>query len=751
MFVKNNSSEIRISAFPYHSPIARLGRAESVCAMTSHGDAIGKMSSFASRADSFVNAALDQLDDAVEQAFVGDGNSDEVAKLNAAAMTPAQTALLKTTSSFWQTLALDAKREDWRDAASQIANCKTRVEDSKRALAEVARDAKTAENTDALLKALTHELASVNKRATFAETAFMSMLNDIDEAPDPAAALVMGVDAGEVVTSAARSRAELDKLRATHALAAGAVRELENLKASFDLRVDEASSVRSRDAEGRAAAADVKAEANLKLFHEKEREVSVLRKARDDAETQIFALETRLSERFEETPDEETDSERARLFEEIRGLRRELDMRRNGTNVDRSHEKFGDDDETGNGGTASLLASLREKVSAKESVVEQLKMALEESEAANERDREAFAVREDALLLETEQKTKETQVRLEQFASSSFAANRTRIEALENRCDVLRALVDAEDGEAVDALLSQGSGAIGSSDETHDVSPLAAARARNRRLASDASDAKREAAAAKQKAEDVEKRLVSAESLLAARELAVAELEKHLVAATGKEGNVGVGSSARGADNCGDDFYTTNDALLPMVAAQRDRHKKRASELEGKVLALEQKLEEEKTVSEKSQPDAVVLYEKVRPVQDCYTKNAPRTSRPPGATRIVRVDDAGHAMDVADGPLAALAARRQKLLRYGCFPNAHAGSVGGGIHTENAAGSIPGGDPGGVLARYALMKNNAIGTGLFPTLGGKSRAAKVTRLVFIAYLVFIHVALLRRAIGSTAA
>ena len=233
--------------------------------MTSHGDAIGKMSSFASRADSFVNAALDQLDDAVEQAFVGDGNSDEVAKLNAAAMTPAQTALLKTTSSFWQTLALDAKRADWRDAASQIANCKTRVEDSKRALAEVARDAKTAENTDALLKALTHELASVNKRATFAETAFMSMLNDIDEAPDPAAALVMGVDAGEVVTSAARSRAELDKLRATHALAAGAVRELENLKASFDLKVDEASSVRSRDAEGRAAAADVKAEANLKL------------------------------------------------------------------------------------------------------------------------------------------------------------------------------------------------------------------------------------------------------------------------------------------------------------------------------------------------------------------------------------------------------------------------------------------------------------------------------------------------------
>ena len=110
--------------------------------MTSHGDAVAKMSAFASRADSFVNAALDQLDDAVEQAFVGE-SSDEVAKIQAAAMTPAQSALLRTTSQFWSTLALDAKREDWRDAATVVASAQASVDDSKRTLAEAAREAQS--------------------------------------------------------------------------------------------------------------------------------------------------------------------------------------------------------------------------------------------------------------------------------------------------------------------------------------------------------------------------------------------------------------------------------------------------------------------------------------------------------------------------------------------------------------------------------------------------------------------------------
>ena len=193
------------------------GRRTRLCAMTSHGDAIEKMSAFASRADSFVNAALDQLDDAVEQAFVGETSGD-VEAVQKASLTPQQQSLLRAAAAFWSDLALDAKREDWRDAATRVTSAQAGAEASKRALAERAeaarREPSDSEARDALTRALTKELAAVTKRAAFAETAFMSMLNDIDEAPDPAVPLALAQDAALVVTAAARARQELETLRA---------------------------------------------------------------------------------------------------------------------------------------------------------------------------------------------------------------------------------------------------------------------------------------------------------------------------------------------------------------------------------------------------------------------------------------------------------------------------------------------------------------------------------------------------------
>ena len=193
--------------------------------MTSHGDAIEKMSAFASRADSFVNAALDQLDDAVEQAFVGETSGD-VEAVQKASLTPQQQSLLRAAAAFWSDLALDAKREDWRDAATRVTSAQAGAEASKRALAERAeaarREPSDSEARDALTRALTKELAAVTKRAAFAETAFMSMLNDIDEAPDPAVPLALAQDAALVVTAAARARQELEALRAARDGAASA-------------------------------------------------------------------------------------------------------------------------------------------------------------------------------------------------------------------------------------------------------------------------------------------------------------------------------------------------------------------------------------------------------------------------------------------------------------------------------------------------------------------------------------------------
>ena len=198
------------------------GRRTRLCAMTSHGDAIEKMSAFASRADSFVNAALDQLDDAVEQAFVGETSGD-VEAVQKASLTPQQQSLLRAAAAFWSDLALDAKREDWRDAATRVTSAQAGAEASKRALAERAeaarREPSDSEARDALTRALTKELASVTKRAAFAETAFMSMLNDIDEAPDPAVPLALAQDAALVVT-AARARARNSRRSASRATAA---------------------------------------------------------------------------------------------------------------------------------------------------------------------------------------------------------------------------------------------------------------------------------------------------------------------------------------------------------------------------------------------------------------------------------------------------------------------------------------------------------------------------------------------------
>jgi homeobox protein cut-like len=239
----------------------------------------------------------------------------------------------------------------------------------------------------------------------------------------------------------------------------------------------------------------------------------------------------------------------------------------------------------------------------------------------------------------------------------------------------------------------------------------------------------------------------------------VAELERHLVATTNERTPKGLGVNAaetnvsRSGEGDDDADAAASASLLPMVAAQRDRHKRRASELELRVAELEASLATATEERERSRADAAALYDKVRHVQDYYhaSSKTGALGAGPGGARIVRVDEAGVALDKEDGPLAALAARR--AARYGCFPGgALVGGAGGSGSTPPVPlEQLPGGDPGGVLARFALMKSAASPSpGASPflmglSLGGKTRAAKLTRLFFIAYLAAIHVFLVRAA------
>jgi len=367
----------------------------------------------------------------------------------------------------------------------------------------------------------------------------------------------------------------------------------------------------------------------------------------------------------------------------------------------------------------------------------------------------------------------------EENAKAESQREKARAAALEARVATLRALVDAEDAETAetaaareesaghergDASLSPGPSSRDEGDVERGAeggsAPLAAARARNKRLAGEAAAARRDAAEATARAEDAERRAAAAESAAASRDLAVAELERHLVATTNERTPKGLGVNAaetnvsRSGEGDADADAAASASLLPMVAAQRDRHKRRASELELRVAELEASLATATEERERSRADAAALYDKVRHVQDYYhaSSKTGALGAGPGGARIVRVDEAGVALDREDGPLAALAARR--AARYGCFPGgALVGGAGGSGSTPPVPlEQLPGGDPGGVLARFALMKSAASpspGPNAFPfaglSLGGKTRAAKLTRLFFIAYLAAIHVFLVRAA------
>ena len=767
--------------------------------MTSHGDAIEKMSAFASRADSFVNAALDQLDDAVEQAFVGETSAD-VEAVQKASLTPQQHSLLRAAAAFWSDLALDAKREDWRDAATRVASARGGAEATKRALAECAKKARSEPSEasrDALTRALTAELAAVTKRAEFAETAFMSMLNDVDEAPDPAAPLALAQDTADVVVAAARARQELETLRATRDAAVAAADELEALRGSLEARVEEAVSARARDAEGRAAAAEVRADAAMRAREAAEADLAKAILSRDAAESRAFELESSRDSAAAlvdlETADAETGE--ARALEEIRRLRRELEAERSKASSRRrsrgvESSRGGAEDEDGDGderdalaadaaetGSGSL-ASLRERLAVRERVAEQLKMALEEAETAREAEREAAAERLEAMAKAHADAMATARREAEENAKAESRREKARATALEARVATLRALVDAEDAETAETAAAREEnadrerGGVGdslsagpSSRDEGDVergvpaeggsAPLAAARARNKRLADEAAAARRDAAEATARAEDAERRAAAAESAAASRDLAVAELERHLVATTNERtpfSGLGLHATETNVSRSGEGDAAADAAasasLLPMVAAQRDRHKRRVSELELRVAELEASLATATEERERSRADAAALYDKVRHVQDYY--HASSKSAGPGGARIVRVDEAGVALDREDGPLAALAARR--AARYGCFPG---GALGGGAGGSGSTppvplDQLPGGDPGGVLARFALMKSAASPSlGAFPfaglSLGGKTRAAKLTRLFFVAYLAAIHVFLVRAA------
>ena len=770
-----------------------------------------KMSQFASQADSFINAALDQLDDAVEQAVMDQGgDADAIAKH---ALSASKLSEVRAAVSFWSDLDVDARREEWRDAAMQMTSSKESGAAVKRALGDAARAAHAPDATEAhqkaLVKAMAAEIKALTSRVDFAETAFMSMLNDLDEAPDPAPALAAAADAAAYVSSAAAAaatsarrletaRAELAAASDSAAANASAAAELAALRAAFDDKVEAAARERLADADARATSAEAAAETARRAAARAESEAADARRDLDAAQSRVFDLEeartadtARASEAEAEAAASEAEGARRReaaalgecqrLRREVRRLRERLEGA-SGSGAEtrgdesRSQSEALDDAALALGGGVDA-ASLRERLAVQISVVAQLKAALEDAESTAERDAAAFRASEESRARETER------LRDELAAAAAEAASRPPPEAIasmETRIRTLLALVDAEDGDALDAAAA----AAANGDAAG--APLVAARERNRRLAADLAEARREAAEARLAAERAEARAVTAERRGAAKDAAVAELEKHLAAATNAKtedankisadadaedaGVVGALFGAAGLAAAGlaaaesektppvgsaSSASASDAALLPVVAGQRDRHARRAAELETRVGEVESELEKERADAAKLRADNIGLFDKVKYLQTFY---AERGASGPG-TRVVRVDADGVpapganarygcgfggvslAVDGA-GPLGALARKRAAKFRL----------WGRGRGERDAASfdDVPGGDAEGLLGRYAEASAAARET--TESRGARERPkGRMVRAFFVVYFALVHAFLARVLVSSATA
>ena len=553
-----------------------------------------KMSRFASQADSFINAALDQLDDAVEQVVVTGGAAEADPEVAKHVLDPAALRDVRLATTFWGDLDLARRREEWRDAAVAITDSRECAEASKRALADAARAAKAAEKEetssppsppsplaaarDALVKALADEVKALGSRCHFAETAFLSALNDLDEAPDPAGPLrdassaaqfvaASHADAENARTALAAARADLAASVASARSNAAKAAELETLTRDVETRVAQEADRRAAEAERRAEAAEAAQRAAANARAVAEEQLRAARRAHDDAQSRVFELEERRSADAELAAEadparieaEELRAELARTRAALRAAeRREAEARarreRDDEDADEDRRRSGlREVERGAGntragaaesaarGATSPLSALSELESARASVEalsEQLRRAREECAACRDEANEAAA-----------------------RGAAERAARAEETNALRAKIATLAALVDAEDAEfaengaydvtalhasgttvaeatVAEATVAEATEAPSASASAPPLSsaPLAAVRARNKRLASDLAAATRALSEAKRALASAEsardEALASAAAVRVDTNAAVAELERHLVATT---------------------------------------------------------------------------------------------------------------------------------------------------------------------------------------------------------------------------
>ena len=663
--------------------------------------------------DAIINSALDVVEEHVVQRLEDTGlvtfddADDIISKTTERGKTVVQKLKrlrAKTTKMTTRKKKDEEQREKWKKEDKE--------NDAK--LMEMVKAQKQSNGTkekDALVKALLKEVQRLRERAKTRDKEDKETSDDEGIKEDEEDSILLS--AIEEIESTFALRSELDvSLRQLERSKQSAVDSdlLEKEREEFDERLNREVEKKTKTLEVRKSAAENAADQARKKFAEAEQNLRELRKRHDEAQSRIFDLENNEMEM------------KSTLAKDRENLKLEVEK------LQKREQEFANKTNTNRGGGDAMMrtnsnslpelgvAALEEKLLVKERMIAKLAEEVEEMEktsvtVAKEAEKNVASLTKQ--LTETKLKLEETKRELMKEQSNAEMCGAKVVEELRERVRILQALVDSEDGDVAEAVT------IKSSDDTNEKvegdesegngKALIAVRDKNRRLAAEIAVAKRAQDKANKEKEVAVERAVAAETKLMQASETISVLEDDLAKRTTSTPYV--------ADDASSSMTTTtpnsDTDMISILASQRDRFKRRVSELDEEKARITTELSSSSAKVAKLEEDNVKLFEKIRYVQKYY---ASKLSGSTSATvKILRVDESGVPLSdsletetsanknsryscgvggvtIGVDRLAISDGIRKRAQRYGC-------GFGSGGHGDLESASL-GVDDGGVVGRY---------------------------------------------------
>ena len=663
--------------------------------------------------DAIINSALDVVEEHVVQRLEDTGlvtfdDADDIisktTERGKAVVQKLKRLRAETTKTTRRKKKDEEQREKWKKEDKE--------NDAK--LMEMVKAQKQSNGTkekDALVKALLKEVQRLRERAKTRDKEDKETSDDEGIKEDEEDSILLS--AIEEIESTFALRSELDvSLRQLERSKQSAVDSdlLEKEREEFDERLNREVEKKTKTLEVRKSAAENAADQARKKFAEAEQNLRELRKRHDEAQSRIFDLENNEMEM------------KSTLAKDRENLKLEVEK------LQKREQEFANKTNTNRGGGDAMMrtnsnslpelgvAALEEKLLVKERMIAKLAEEVEEMEktsvtVAKEAEKNVASLTKQ--LTETKLKLEETKRELMKEQSNAEMCGAKVVEELRERVRILQALVDSEDGDVAEAVT------IKSSDDTNEKvegdesegngKALIAVRDKNRRLAAEIAVAKRAQDKANKEKEVAVERAVAAETKLMQASETISVLEDDLAKRTTSTPYV--------ADDASSSMTTTtpnsDTDMISILASQRDRFKRRVSELDEEKARITTELSSSSAKVAKLEEDNVKLFEKIRYVQKYY---ASKLSGSTSATvKILRVDESGVPLSdsletetsanknsryscgvggvtIGVDRLAISDGIRKRAQRYGC-------GFGSGGHGDLESASL-GVDDGGVVGRY---------------------------------------------------